>query len=207
MAKKEKEKSKLEVVKDNNEINNEEKKKGPSPEEVAKYKEEFETAMKNFTEMRWEISEPGDFSANKAGMFLLDFLEKYVLWTKTGWMGVIKMKEELDNALKDDNKDKGLSLDYQALEFCGYMLTNPGGVGLDVAIEFEKIADEYSLIMTTVGKKIEDARKTLKDVKYLQEKWAAGEQGFFLADLEPKDEPKDEEKDDNSSETPTEEQK
>jgi len=171
----------------------------PSPEEVVKFKEDFDAAMKKFAETKWEISEPGSFQRNDVSLFLLDYLKNYVFWTKTGWMGVIKMEEELKKAMKETDETTGLSLDYQALEFCGYMLMNPGGTGYALAKEFEKQADKYSRIMTTVGQKVEDARKQLKNVQYLQEKWAAGEQGFYLSDLEPKEEPKEEKKEESTA--------
>ena len=183
MAKKKlKEQPVLEVVKD------EIKLEKPTPEQVAQYKLDFENAMNDFTETRFSISENGAFAANDLGIFLIDFLKRYGMWTKTGWMGMVKMEEELRKAMQLDNTDTGLTLDYQALEFCGYVLTNPGGIGYETALEFEKIADKYSNIMITVGEQIEIARAKLQAVQYLQEKWAAGEQGFFLADLEPKKE-------------------
>ena len=182
MAKKEKQPV-LEVVKD------EKKELGkPTPEQVAQYKVDFDNAIAEFTEKRFSVSEPGSFPANEIGMFLLQFLKKHAMWTKTGWMGVIKMEEELTKAMAMDNEVTGLTLDYQALEFCGYMLMNPGGVGSESAIEFEKQANQYSNIMMVVGEQVEKARESLQAVQYLQEKWAAGEQGFFLSDLEPKKE-------------------
>ncbi len=180
-----KKESKLRVVKDE-EVKEETPAGKPTPEEVAQYKTDFDAAMKDFAESRFAISDPGQFSANETGLFLLDYLKKYALWSKTGWMGLIKMNEELNKALAGDNEKTGLCLDYQALEFCGYMLMNPGSVGYESALEFEKIADKYSQIMVRVGQKVEEARAKLKGVQYLQEKWAAGEQGFYLAELEEK---------------------
>jgi len=175
--------AKLTVVK--NEEPKEETKPGkPTPEEVAQYKADFDAAMKDFAESRFAISDVGQFPANDTAMFLLDYLKKYALWSKTGWMGIIKMNGELEKAMKMDNEVTGLTLDYQSLEFCGYMLMNPGNIGYDSAIEFEKIADKYSRIGVKVGQKVEEARAKLKGVQYLQEKWAAGEQGFYLAELE-----------------------
>jgi hypothetical protein len=101
-------------------------------------------------------------------------------------MGMIKMDEEVKKAMAAANETTGFCLDYQALEFCAYMLSSPGCVGLQAALEFEKIADQYSKIGIVVGTKVEEAREKLKKVQYLQEKWAASEQGFFIADLEPK---------------------
>lgn len=174
--------NKIEVVKED-EVQNK-----PTPEQVAQYKLDFDDAIAKFTETRFVISEPGSFRANEMHMFLMNYLKEFGMWSKTGWMGVIKMEEELNNAVAL-NTEKGLSLDYQSLEFCGYMLMNPGGIGYDSAIKFEKMADQYAKVMTVIGEKVEEARALLQSVQYLQEKWAAGEQGFFLAELEPKDTP------------------
>jgi len=216
MKSKEKPKAKLQVIKneefseDKREISNEEEtnRKKPSQEEIAQYKDDFEKALKEFMDMRFLISEPNQFSSNETALFLIDYLKKYALWTKTGWMGIIKMHEILNQELNKDNEKTGLCLDYQSLEFCGYMLMNPGATGYDKALEFEKIADKYSQIMIKVGQKIDEAREILKKVQYLQDKWSAAEQGYYLAELEPKDEnPKDEQGEDKNPENNEEENK
>lgn len=178
-------KAELRVVKDEKE---EPVKGKPTPEEVLQYKAEFDEAMKQFAEARWPISEPGNTAANETYFFLLDYMKKYASWEKTQWMGMIKMDQELKKYMQEVNDTRGLAIDYQALEFCGFMLYNPKGTGLISAIEFEQIADRYSKLMMTVGQEVEKAREQLKKVQYLQEKWAAGEQGFYLAELEPKKE-------------------
>lgn len=158
--------------------------KKPTQEEIEQYKTEFQEALKVFTEERWAISDKGNFAANDVGLFIEDFMKKFAFWSKNGWMGMIKMAEVLRQAMLAANEETPLQLDYQALEFCAYMMSNPGGIGLDMAIEFEKIADKFSKVGVTIGEKLEDAREKLKNVQYLQEKWAAAEQGFYLADLE-----------------------
>jgi hypothetical protein len=182
-------KQKLTIVKDGVEEVKEVGK--PTPEEVVKYKEEFEAAVKKFQETKWEISEKGNYAANVVGMFLMDYMKRFGFWTKTGWMGMIKMDEEIKKAMANANETTAFCLDYQALEFCAYMMSSPGGVGLPLALEFEKIADQYSKIGIVVGTKVEEARTKLKEVQYLQEKYAAAEQGFYLADLEPEPEEKE----------------
>ena len=184
MAKKET--TKLTVVKDEekpDDISVENEKK-PTPEEIEQYKSEFQEALKVFTEERWAISDKGNFAANDVGLFIEDFMKRFAFWSKNGWMGMIKMAEVLRQAMLAANEETPLQLDYQALEFCAYMMSNPGGIGLDMATEFEKIADKFSKVGVVIGEKLEDAREKLKNVQYLQEKWAAAEQGFYLADLE-----------------------
>jgi hypothetical protein len=185
MEEQEREKTILTVVKDGEETKKEINK--PTDEEKAQFKDDFEKAMEDFKNTKWDISEKGAFGANDVAMFLYDFMKRFAFWTKTGWMGMIKMNEELRKAqaLAATEENTALALDYQALEFCAYMLSNPGSVGIDAANDFEKIADKFSKIGIVVGQKVEEARARLKDIQYLQEKWAAAEQGFFLSDLEP----------------------
>lgn len=192
-------KAELHVVKNEKEETSQSK---PTPEETQQFKADFDEGMKQFAETRWPISEPGNAAANEIYFFLLEYMKKYAAWEKTQWMGIIKMDEELKKYMQEVNDTQGLALDYQALEFCGFMLYNPKGTGLISAIEFEKIADQYSKLMMTVGQQVEKAREQLKHVQYLQEKWAAAEQGFYLAELEPK---KEQPSEGNTGTPPTEE--
>lgn len=181
MAKEKEKEGKLTVIKDNE--GKEHKLNKPTSEEVKQYEEEFKKSVDEFNETKWEISEKGQFGSNDVGMFLQDFMKNWAFWTKTGWMGMIKMDEELKKAMAAADENTGLQLSYQALEFCAYMLANPGKIGLESAFEFEKIADKYAKIGIVIGEKIEEARKILKNIDYLQEKWRAGEQGFYLEEL------------------------
>jgi len=183
-------KTKLTIVKDGEETQKDISK--PTAEEIAKFKAEFEAAVKDFQETKWEISDKGNYAANVVGMFLQDYMKRFGFWTKTGWMGMIKMDDEVKKGMNNANETTAFCLDYQALEFCAYMMASPGCVGIEAAFEFEKIADQYSKIGIIVGTKVEEARIKLKAVQYLQEKYAASEQGFYLAELEPKAEEKEE---------------
>jgi len=179
------EKTILTVVKDGEETKKEVKK--PTPEEIEEYKSDFQKAVKEFENWRWRISESGKFGINDVGLYLLEFINKYAFWSKTEWMGMIKMEDEIKKAMSMSDPSIGITLNYQALEFCAYMLANPGGTGVELAKEFEAQADKYAKIGTLIGSQIETARKKLEDLQYKQEKWAAAEQGFYLADLEPID--------------------
>jgi hypothetical protein len=145
--------------------------KKPTQEEVDKYKDDFSAALKSFEDSRWQISEPGTFGINDVGLYLLDFINKYAFWTKTEWMGMIKMEDEIKKAMSVSDPSVGIALSYQALEFCAYMLANPGGTGINLAKEFEAQADKYSKVGMVVGSQIEIARNKLKDLQSLQEKW------------------------------------
>jgi hypothetical protein len=151
----------------------------PTPEEVTQFKADFQNSIKTFDETRWIISEPGSFGANDVGLYLIDYINKFALWKNTEWMGLIKMEEEVKKSMSFADASTGLAFSYQALEFCAYMLTNPGGTGLKLAKEFEAQADKYSKIGIVVGTRIEQARKQLKEIQVLQDKYLASEQGFY----------------------------
>ena len=158
----------------------------PTPEEIAQYKEDFEKSLEDFHATRWDLADAkGAFASQEVAMFLLDYMKRFAMWSKNGWMGMIKMDEEIKAAQKAITDEVPFSLDYQGIEFCAYMLLNPGGIGLQTALDFESIADKYAKVSMTVAKQQEDARKTLKEIAWKQERYAAAEQGFYLSELEP----------------------
>lgn len=157
--------------------NNENK---PSEEEIKEAEEKFSEASRNFSVKSWDIGEPKD------SQILVDYLNHFVdnrlFWTKNGWMGVIKMKEELNDAENfiKANPKSPLKLGYQALEFIFYSLQNPGGVGHQTAKDFEEENDIYVAAFDAVGAKIVEAREELKNIQFLQDQYAAMAQGFYL---------------------------
>lgn len=202
MNEKPKEKSSLFTVVTDDELKNEletvtdkkeEEIKKPTLEDVEQYKADFSKAAQEFENHRWQISEPGKFGINDVGIYLLDFMNKYAFWSKTEWMGMIKMEDEIKKSMNISDDSLGIILSYQALEFCSYMLTNPGGTGIKLAKEFEAQADKYAKIGMVVGAQIEEARKRLKELQDLQEKWGRAAQ--IIADEElVKNQKKEEEK-------------
>mgnify|MGYP001766104222 CR=1 FL=1 len=189
----------------------------PTEEEIKAAAAEFEYASKVFPSKLWEIGE-----VENARTFC-DYLSHYVrnrlFWTKNGWMGVVKLNEELRAAENLLNGKEPLKLGYQALEFVYYSLMNPGGIGLQSAQDFESEGEQYLPLMESVSVALNKAREELKNIQFLQDKYAAMQQGFYL-ELEqaPVEEPGtqgedlgtmevslDEELDGNSGTPPTEE--
>ncbi len=118
----------------------------PTEEEVEAAKVEFEEASKDFAIKSWDIGEGKDGLANV--QYLIHYVRNRIFWTKTGWMGVVKMMEELEDSEKFIKANPGspLKLGYQALEFIFYSLQNPGGIGWQSARDLmgeEKIIPEY----------------------------------------------------------------
>jgi hypothetical protein len=161
----------------------------PTEEEIKAAAEEFEYASKVFPTKLWEVGEIKDARA------FCDYLKHYVrnrlFWTKNGWMGVVKLNEELQAAENLLNGKEPLKLGYQALEFVYYSLMNPGGVGLQSAQDFESEGENYLPLMEAVSVSLETARTQLKQIQFLQDKYAAMQQGFYL-ELEPASPPEEE---------------
>lgn len=156
----------------------------PNEQEKLTYKEEYEKELKEFQSKNWVIGESNAFGANKIISFLEMYLKTHASWNKNEWMGILKMQETIDLIKSDiSNITNGFKLSYDALEFCGYMLYNPGGIGYESAKSFENQANEYAEVFEFVGAVITEAREDFQYVKYLQERWAAAEQGFRMESL------------------------
>jgi len=150
----------------------------PSDEEVKQFAEDFEQAKIDFEAKKFEIGEAE--MADKVYDFVIEFMEKHVYWTKNGWMGVIRMHEEVNEQRKNRKEDEPFAIGYQALEFLFFALSNPGGQGIETARAIESVADLYAQVIELAGKKVETAREELKDVQWLGDKALAAQQGFYL---------------------------
>jgi hypothetical protein len=149
----------------------------PSESEIEAAHKEFEEAAKAFSVKLFEIGSEENFG--RYSTFVLEFLEKFVYWTKNGWMGVLKLNDEVHETRKT-YKSGPFTVGYQALEFLFYVLTNPGGSGIESAREIEKHAEVYAELIENTGKALEAARAELKDIQWLEEKRNAMMQGFYL---------------------------
>lgn len=152
----------------------------PSEEEIEAAKLEYEEAAKAWNSTFYKIGEPEQ--AQEYCDYIKQFIKNRFLWQKEAWMGVIKLTDELEAAEKifNSKKDKSLELGYQALEFTYYALSNPGGVGLKAAKDFESEVETFAKVATEVENELQNARKNLKNVEFLQQKWGAMAQGFYL---------------------------
>ena len=171
----------------------------PSEEEIEKAKKEFEEAYKNFFQKSWNIGDAED--AQEILEYMQHFVRNRIFWTKNGWMGVIKMMEELNDAeefLKVNPKEN-LKMGYQAMEFIFYSFQNAGGIGLQSALDFEKENEIFAKCFDAIGKSLSLAREELKKIQILQDKYSAMSQGFYL-EIEDLSENTEKEESENSSE-------
>lgn len=73
-----------------------------------------------------------------------------------------------------------MELGYQTIEFINYSLMNPGGIVLQSALDFEQEGEQFIPLIELVGTKLNEARNELKRIQFLQDKYAAMQQGFYL---------------------------
>lgn len=151
----------------------------PSDEEKIQFKEDFEKAVEEFNNKKWAISKDND--TFKTLNYLNDFIKNKAYWNNNVWMGLIKMNETIEELYKTSMEGKALEVSYHPLEFLAYILQNGiSGVGVQSALDFEKVADKHIIIAEYVMDALTNAREMIKEVQYLQEKWIAAEQGFYL---------------------------
>ena len=151
----------------------------PSEEEIAEAKKEFEKQRDSFNVNTWSIGNSKE--RTKFYDYIIHFMTNRIFWTKNGWMGVLKLVEEIEEAYKVANAtNEPLKFGYQALEFLYYSLSNPAGIGIESAKIFEAEYEEFLELFKIIEKVLKDVRKDLKEIQFLQEKWGAMSQGFYL---------------------------
>lgn len=156
----------------------------PTPEEVEAAREEFESTAKSWSLKEWAIGSPE--KGEEICEYLKHFMTNRFYWTSNAWMGLVKLHEELEKSLniwKLDQASTGqepLKISYQALEFAFHALQHPGGLGLEAALAFEGEIEQYKDILEILETVTTKAREELNKIQYLQERWAAMSQGFYL---------------------------
>jgi len=151
----------------------------PSQEEIDQAEKEYNEAAQTFAITEYEIGTIKE--ANDIYKFFNDYLKNHVFWTKNGWMGVIKLNDEVEAKYKEFKTNKTpFTLGYQALEFTMFMLSNPGGIGLKSAKAIELMSELYIFVMEEVSAQLEGARLKLKDIQFMYDKWVSMQQGFYL---------------------------
>jgi hypothetical protein len=170
----------------------------PTEEEVISAEKEFAEESENFNTSSYEIGSKED--AKELIDYTKHFIENRAMWSKNAWMGMIKFKQELEDAdkfLKDNTDKAGFRMGYQAIEFLYFLLQNPGGIGYDSAKAFETENSKFVKLFDATADMLQTLRDRLKKIQFLQDKVTAMKQGFYL-ELET-------EEDRNEIETDTEE--
>jgi len=150
----------------------------PTDEDITIAKQIFDDSVVEFNSKIWEIGTVEE--ASSLGNFLLKFVNEDIVWIKNGFLGVVKLDEELRNTIKHRKDNEPLSLSYHALEFLAYSINNFSGVGLKQAKKLSKFDKEYNMIFAYVIAKQQEAHNMIKEVQFNQDVWAAALQGFKL---------------------------
>jgi hypothetical protein len=150
----------------------------PTDAEIAIAKQNFDEAVTEFNNKTWELGTAEE--APKLATFLLKFISEDLVWIKNGFLGIVKLDEELRNTIKHRKEDEAISLGYHALVFLAYSINNFSGVGLKQAKKLAKFEKEYNMVFTTILEKQQESQDMIKEVQFKQDVWAAALQGFKL---------------------------
>lgn len=119
-------------------------------------------------------------NAERVYTFLNNWNRSFI-WTKDLWKGVVKFNTYLDDwYTKYKTEPCALEFDFAAMSFAYNLLMNASGIGLDAALEMEKMADEYDAILATLNTYVEEFQKDNERFKLLQDCLAARYQGFMM---------------------------
>lgn len=162
----------------------------PTQDDIDRFKGEFETQVEAFRNITFNIVEKEELNILDAAKFLLDYNANKVTWSKDLWQGIIKFNEFIKDQIKqiENNGQKDIQFTYQPLEYIYFVLSNPSGIGLASALEFEENIGIFAEIYDQLENQVLTSRQMLQEIELAQQHWAAAEQGFFL-EVEREDDP------------------
>lgn len=143
-------------------------------------KKDFERVVEEANNMKFVIADAE--SAVETAVFLADWNANKNHWHRAYWKGVIKFNEFIEEQIAklENNEVAELVFDYAALVFCYNCMMNPQGVGLEAALEMEKIDDQYNAILNVIGDYIDKLRLYDIKSKLYQERWGLACNGFKM---------------------------
>ena len=166
----------------------------PTEEVVKQAQEDYEKAVKDFQEAKYEIYK-GD-KALEVAKFLYEWNDKYNHWERQAWKGVIAfhniMEKKVEELEKSEEKENVIELEYAPLIFIYGSMMSPKGVGYEDAnmmeiletdpegLEDETAAITYSNILEWIGRKVDGLNAVQAKIQTLQERWSMAASGFLF---------------------------
>ena len=151
-----------------------------TPEYQEECKKDFERVVEEANNMKFVIADAE--SAVETAVFLADWNANKNHWHRAYWKGVIKFNEFIEEQIAklENNEIAELEFDYAALVFFYNCMMNPQGVGLEAALEMEKVDDQYNAILNVIGDYIDKLRLYDIKSKLYQERWGLACNGFKM---------------------------
>lgn len=151
----------------------------PTPEEVKEIADYYTEEVTKFNAKKFTIADKNN--ALRVAKFLEKWNENDAQWEGEGWKGTIYFDVIIKDFIeKFKMEEQDFVIDYPTLTYLYTFMRNHHGVGLKGAMRFNKIADEYNKILDTVGEAFETHNKEGEEIKKLQDRWQAYENGFKL---------------------------
>lgn len=158
--------------------------KVPIDEDIAKAKEEFETATKAHQEKKDYIIADKD-NALRVAKFLKEFIDN-CFWTGRFFVGVLNFSALMNDFIEgyEKNGSSDLVLEYGPMQFAFLMLENYGGIGIDSAKKMANMWDEYLPIYEKLHEHVDWYNREVHRCDNLKTRWAMFEQGYYMYILE-----------------------
>ena len=151
----------------------------PTKEEVKGVADYYTEEVTKFNAKKFTIADKNN--ALRVARFLEKWNENDVQWEGEGWKGAVYfdiiVKDFID---KFKLEEQDFVIDYGTLTYLYGYMRNYRGVGLKGAMRFSKTAEEYNKILDVVGSEFEKHTKEGEEIKKLQDRWQAYENGFKL---------------------------
>lgn len=151
-----------------------------SEDYVNETKKDFEDVVKEANGLTYTIADKE--KALETAKFLKSWNAEKNEWHRAYWKGVIKFDEFITEQIKEleEDKEKSLVFDYNALIFLYQTMMQPSGVGLEAAKAMEAIDDQYNSVLNTIGSYVDKLSLYDKKAKLFQERWGLACNGFKM---------------------------
>lgn len=148
-------------------------------DDVNAAKKAYEDAQTAFNSQTYVIADKPN--ALRVAKFLKNWNEKYAVWEKDQWVGVVKFDSLIADYIgKLEAEETDLVVDYNTLIYLDVLMMRPAGRGLESAEEMESMNEEYNKILECVDDRKNEVFEQQRKIRQLQDVWGAATCGFKI---------------------------
>ena len=148
-------------------------------DDVNAAKKAYEDAQTAFNSQTYVIADKPN--ALRVAKFLKNWNEKYAVWEKDQWVGVVKFDSLIADYIgKLETEETDLVVDYNTLIYLDVLMMRPAGKGLESAKEMESMNEEYNKILECVDDRKNEVFEQQRKIRQLQDVWGPATCGFKI---------------------------
>lgn len=148
-------------------------------EELKEIVEEYKNELDKYNSHQFELADA--HNSVRVAEFLKKWNEDDVQWENNLWMGTVMFDAIVKEFLESSKQEaKPFLVNYGTLTYLFLTLRNFKGRGLKSAIHMQKINEEYSKILDTVGDLYTEYQEWANKLQLMQERWRFAEMGFYV---------------------------